>query len=35
MGILLVAVAPSGKRGDQWMGWLPENEIDIQLWRDK
>ena len=35
MGILFVAVDPSGKRGEQWMGWLPEYEIDISLWRDK
>jgi len=31
-GLLFVAVEPSGKRGDQWMGWLPNDEIKISPW---
>mgnify|MGYP003661798886 CR=1 FL=1 len=34
-GVLLESLSsPGKKRGDAWMGWLPLNEIDMEVWKD-
>ena len=33
-GVLLESLISKGKRGDAWMGWLPLNEIEMEIWQD-
>jgi len=33
--VLLEALIGKGKRGDRWLGWLPNNEIEIEIWVDE
>jgi len=35
MSIAFVACQPEKRRGDQWMGWLPVDEIEITPWKIK
>jgi len=33
-GILLMSVSDSEAGRDPWLGWLPMDDIDVQLWED-
>ncbi len=34
-GVLLESLsAPGKKRGDAWMGWLPLDEIEMEIWNE-
>jgi hypothetical protein len=33
-GVLLESLTSSGKRGDAWMGWLPLDEVEMEIWVD-
>jgi hypothetical protein len=33
-GVLLEALEGKGKRGERWLGWLPVDEIEMEVWSD-
>jgi hypothetical protein len=35
MGVCFVACQPEKRRGDQWMGWLVFDQIDVSPWEIK